>query len=336
LIRNEKWRRAARFLLRVLGSAIALILAFWFIEWESLWEAFRNVPVWPLLAAAGVWGIAFCTATLRWQVLLRATGIHLPLSILLGLNFSGFFYGRILPGVVSGDVIKAVRLAQKQSRLEEVVLSVAADRVAGLLVIGTFAVLGVFFAPEVMASFEVNRNVLIAIGVILVVGLAAGCFIVAYRSKLLHRYPAIRGRLDKIVGALAMYWRSPSSIVLSLLLSVVFQLAWTCIMWIIFSSFNITVPFVVLLWIVALVNAIMFLPISIGGLGVREGALVLLLGLYGAPPHRVMAASLTYFALGTIFALVGGVVEVVGNLRGWPLLAVDSTPESEGIRPRDV
>jgi hypothetical protein len=63
---------------------------------------------------------------------------------------------------------------------------------------------------------------------------------------------------------------------------------------------------------------------------------VLLLGLYGAPPHRVMAASLTYFALGTIFALVGGVVEVVGNLRGWPLLAVDSTPESEGIRPRDV
>ncbi len=330
MIRDEKWRKGARFLLRGLGSAIALILAFWLIEWESLWEAFRGVPAWPLLAAAGVWGIGFLATTLRWQVLLRATGIHLPLLILLALNFSGLFYGRILPGVVSGDVIKTARLAQKQSRLEEVALSVAADRVAGLLVIGAFAVLGVFFAPEAMDSLEVNRNAFITIGVILVVGLAAGCVVVAYRSQLLHRYPGVRGRLDKIVGALAMYWRSPSSIVLSLLLSVIFQLAWVCMMWILFSSFNIVVPFVVLFWAVALVNAVMFLPISVGGLGVREGALVLLLGLYGAPAHRVMAASLTYFALGTAFAIVGGAVEVIGNLRGWPLLAVDSKRDTSG------
>lgn len=319
--RNEKWRGIARFLLRLLGSGIVLILTFYLIEWESLMGAFQDVLIWRMLAAAAVWMVAFISATLRWQVLLHAIDIRLPLLMLVALNFSSFFYGKILPGAVSGDVLKTIRLGQKQGCLEEIALSVTADRVVGLLVVGTFALSGVFSAPEIVASLELSKGALIVMGSILVAALMAGGIVIVYWPKLLGRFPWWQERADKVVSVLVMYWRSPSSIALSLLLSLVFQLAWVYMVWIIFTSFDIVVPFVVLLWAVALVNIITFLPISVGGLGVREGALVLLLSLYGIPAHQVMAASLSYFALGAGFAAVGGVVEAIGNVRGWPLLS---------------
>jgi hypothetical protein len=57
-------------------------------------------------------------------------------------------------------------------------------------------------------------------------------------------------------------------------------------------------------------------PISIGGVGVREGALVFTLHAFGVPAHDALAVSILVFAT-TILApgLAGGVVEAVQWLR---------------------
>jgi len=61
------------------------------------------------------------------------------------------------------------------------------------------------------------------------------------------------------------------------------------------------------------------LPLSIGGLGVREGMLLLTLGGFGVPAHESIALSILVFA-STILApgLAGGVLEAIHWLRGTP------------------
>ncbi len=70
-------------------------------------------------------------------------------------------------------------------------------------------------------------------------------------------------------------------------------------------------------WVRSIVQLVTVLPISIGGLGVREGALVLTLAWFGVADHDALALAILVFAT-TILApgFVGGVLEGVQWLRG--------------------
>jgi uncharacterized membrane protein YbhN (UPF0104 family) len=63
-------------------------------------------------------------------------------------------------------------------------------------------------------------------------------------------------------------------------------------------------------WVRSVVVVLTLLPISIGGVGVREGVLVVTLATFGVPAHEALAFSILVFAT-TILApgLAGGVVE---------------------------
>jgi uncharacterized membrane protein YbhN (UPF0104 family) len=75
-------------------------------------------------------------------------------------------------------------------------------------------------------------------------------------------------------------------------------------------ALGIPVGFPQLLWIVAAVSVLQSLPISVAGLGVREGAFVYLLRQQGADPASALALSLTVFAIQVLLAAVGGAIEL--------------------------
>ena len=83
------------------------------------------------------------------------------------------------------------------------------------------------------------------------------------------------------------------------------------------QGLGLPVPLVSMGWIRSVVVLLTVLPISIGGLGVREGALVFTLHAFGVPAHDALALSILVFAT-TILApgLAGGMVEAVQWLRG--------------------
>jgi uncharacterized membrane protein YbhN (UPF0104 family) len=74
-------------------------------------------------------------------------------------------------------------------------------------------------------------------------------------------------------------------------------------------TFGIEIAFVEWLWIFAIVSLAVLLPLSVGGLGVREGAFVAVLGLLKVPSSSALALSLTIFASQLATALVGGLLE---------------------------
>src|SRR4051812_4062322 len=95
-----------------LGIKLLLVAAFLgllakkgFISMEATGRAFGRLD---LLVPAFLVSLAMTFAgALRWQILLRAQGLRLPLSRTVQLAFIGTFFNILIPGAVSGDFIKA-------------------------------------------------------------------------------------------------------------------------------------------------------------------------------------------------------------------------------------
>ena len=72
---------------------------------------------------------------------------------------------------------------------------------------------------------------------------------------------------------------------------------------------HLAIPLITLDWVRAMVLIVQFIPVSIAGLGIREGVLVFILPIYGISPGDAMAFSLLLFALIIVIGLVGGIFE---------------------------
>ena len=70
-------------------------------------------------------------------------------------------------------------------------------------------------------------------------------------------------------------------------------------------AMSLTIPFWTIAWVHALLVVIRQVPITISGLGVREGILIATLGPYGVEPERAFALGLLLFSNQVLFALVG-------------------------------
>ena len=80
--------------------------------------------------------LAYMTAILRWQLLLRTQGLIVTYWRAFKLTFIGFFFNNVLPGLTGGDIVKAVMIAQDHPEERPAAVgTVIVDRVLGLLVL---------------------------------------------------------------------------------------------------------------------------------------------------------------------------------------------------------
>jgi hypothetical protein len=73
-----------------------------------------------------------------------------------------------------------------------------------------------------------------------------------------------------------------------------------------------------LIWLRSALVVLIFLPISLSGIGVRDGALIVLLGEYGVLPAVAVGLSLLLLLRSVISAMIGG------SLLAWDWLVATS------------
>jgi glycosyltransferase 2 family protein len=123
----------------------------------SFSETHRALVQWHLTVPALLIFFA-CTllGMLRWQLLLRAQGIHLPWSRTAQLVMVGNFFNIALPGAVTGDFVKAFYIGREiEGKRARAFGSILFDRVAGLsaliLLSATAFAVGVESYPAIKA-----------------------------------------------------------------------------------------------------------------------------------------------------------------------------------------
>lgn len=211
----------------------------------------------------------------------------------------------LLPASVGADVVRAVALGRGRRAVVEIGASIVAERVLGLVASAVMAVVAVWLA----STHGIPLGV-IAVWAGAAVGLGTIVFLLplsAWGRRLAGRLAERRtGRLGTYLGrfgvAYTTYRRHPRLLALVGLLTVIEQLLPVITLWLVARGLGLAIGFGPMVVAVTLTLFAGRLPLSIGGLGVGEGALVYVLGLYGVPASSALA-----------LALLGRVLEILVN-----------------------
>ena len=297
---------------RILCAALtvaALWVVFHRLNLEELKQTLRTMRWGPFLAALVLFGLVFLPAAGRWRLVLRLMGRAVHFSVIVRVSLIGHFFYTVMFGVIGGDSAKSALYARwNRLPLPEVLAAAPLDRLLG------FAGLLVFASVAVVLAAATDRF--------------AGTVPVSLRwpgpwawtivaAAGLATWLVRRARPESAGGR---FWRTLMSSGKLLLASprialagagcgLLVQLALSGVMALNLQAVSAApVPWARLIWTFPVITVVSALPITVAGLGVREGAALMLLGHYGIPAADAVAASLLTAAVSVVWALVGAVL----------------------------
>jgi uncharacterized membrane protein YbhN (UPF0104 family) len=300
-------RGAGRFLLRLLVGVLLLSLII-----SGIGTPDFGVPLGPrlvggIVAAALLLLLGQSVAALRWKVVLGPGSPRW--GYLTRLYYVGGFFSLFLPTVVGGDVVRAAAAAQATRRPGGVIASVLIDRLLGVLALTGYGLLGLLLAPELVRGlFEAATLHLPAAGVL--AGALAGLLALVLFVRRMLQLPRVRAAAMDGWRAFRDLARSPRTLVTAMLLGFVVQGLYILLWVVLAQAVRLPVEGRMLLLSVPVVSVFAMLPVTLNGLGVREGAWLLLLGATGIPDSRIVGFSLLFFITNLLTGLVGGVLFV--------------------------
>lgn len=247
----------------------------------------------------------------RWMILIRKVSTA-PTRDLARIFFVSSFLGSFLPSGIGGDAARAFQVGRQTGQVGVAIASVVVDRWMGLLAVGLSGCAGVLVSlaavPDELRELTVVLTLLLIIG-----GVAT-----LYADRIVDRVlpaPGNGGWLTHAVRrlsfSLAQYRQFPRDLWFVGALSMVVQAIRITLAWTIGTGLGITLPFSYYWLFMPLNILIILLPLSLGGFGLPQGAMVWTLGPLGVAPTEA-------FLLSLLFVLAG----VIGNLPGAWLYAL--------------
>ncbi len=309
-------RRLGWLLLRV-GVSVALLAAIvWRIPWPEIGKALQAARLAWLLVAILLAGAQVTFASLRWHALLGAQEIALSLGETLSLTLIGHFFNAFLPGSTGGDLARiyyAVRVAPLQKAAAS--LSVVFDRFVGvivLLLVGCTLCLPLY--PLFSKSFLVRKALLLFL--LVAAGILLFALLAWFLPRLLRQRPfrlwekhaPFHRLLEELSHALRRFAADRGATIRAVLFSLGSHTATFGFAWCVATALELPIPFWILAAILAVVSVLDAIPISISGLGVREGLLVLFFQPLGLSGAQAVTFSLLFFGTTLFWSFAGGIV----------------------------
>lgn len=313
--------------LRYALSAAVLAALAWHVDWDN----FRSLDSldWSLaLPAALLAGVAYPLQAWRWQVLLRTQDLHPPARWTHGVFWIGQFYNSFLPGGIAGDALRVCYLWRWQSNAKiPGTASVLADRVLGLgslLLLAALALGFYLFGTHGVAANSSGLQALFLASGASLAAVLAGAWIATratWWEHLLGRWlqPAQTAALHAATLNFSQHRRR---LAFAVWLSVAVWLVDFYSVWLLARAVGLSVGLLETTVAAAAAYVAASLPISIGGHGVREGALLgtfALLGPGASDTTALASLALAFWAVSVLWSLVGGAVYLSALLVGWPL-----------------
>jgi len=311
--------RAARYAF----SALLVGALVWSVNWRQFTDLRGPFASLPVALAALVAGVTFPLHAWRWWLLLRAQGVALSLPWAHVVTWIGNFYNAFLLGGLGGDAAKAFYVCRDApSRAPAGLAATVLDRVLGLVVLLSIAGLTLLLRLDAVARHAELRFLL---GLCAALSLASLIvFVVACRrpprwlarwlgethtatfAEILQRTGSARGAL---VAALALSY-------------LIWWLDFVSV-WLLARSIGFPLPFIEVSLAMSVAYAATVLPVSVGGHGIREGAMLGTFALLGLLPtddarqHALLLAVLIW-AIGVLWSLAGGLVLLFSRPRATP------------------
>jgi uncharacterized membrane protein YbhN (UPF0104 family) len=233
-------------------------------------------------AAAAIYIISLVFSSMRWNMLLPE---KYPLWRLFSLYMIGSFFSSFLPGVVGGDAVRAYYLNKDSRKMSVSLASIFMDRYLGFV---SLMLIGITAFPFSLSVFKDSPHKWLMPGFFVTFVI---CSVLFFGLQLGKRFRL----MTDIYEYFSVIRKRKGIIIKAVLLSAFIQLLnFMCVI-LLAAKMGESISLVLLAVFLPIVITITSMPISISGIGVREGAFVVLLGLINISPEAATSLSLAWF-----------------------------------------
>lgn len=289
---------------------IAILLYIMKGKYGDIARALQNTKPAIFIAAFLAFTLASAIASFRMQLIIAAQNITLHFREALALTFIGYFFNNFLPTSIGGDIVKAHYLSKHCSDTAGSYTAIIIDRVVGLVTMVFMAFTALLFAGASVVDKRISMLIYI------ITGLSAAGIVFLTNKSFVKRFSVLTGflkpiekQLRKLYEATDKYRNRGALMAATLVMSILSQLCYFLCFGILALSIGSKIPFIDLFLKMPIVSMMSLLP-SINGLGVREGATVILFGpLIGK--ENALAISILMIVVLLITSIIGGIVYAV-------------------------
>jgi uncharacterized protein (TIRG00374 family) len=266
-----------RFGLRLAISAALIVLLLRRVNWTGLGSVLSRISMGGALAASLLTFPLIVLLATRWRIFLRQQSIHLPFRTVLGLTWAGQFFNSVLPGSTGGDVVKIYQLCRMvPDRKAAAAVTVIIDRLSALVALAVLAGGALLFAPlPEFTRLSVRARTLWPW---LVLGLFLLLLVGSLAMRAMRRSPHWLARLRHVWSVLRTSFAFNVGMVAALFLAISIHLLNFTIIFGFARALGIAITYWQVLSFMPIVFALLLVPITVNGHGLREVLLVFYFG----------------------------------------------------------
>ncbi|MBI4530925.1 MAG: flippase-like domain-containing protein [Candidatus Latescibacteria bacterium] len=294
-----------RFFIVLLKLTISLtLIVIFFAKFDldvgRLFDEWRSVDRFQLLLAVIVFSISNLIGAAQWHLLLRAQGIVLRFPHVVASYFTGLFFNNLLMGNIGGDVIRVYDIRRAAGDGSAGFAATFLDRLLGLVVLLSFVMIAYPITSDPIKARMGSSIVVVTavMGIIMTLGFSrrVGRTVQSVTARWLP--DRFTRTMNRVMTSLIRYRGKRRTMAVAALIAITVQILRIVSYFMVGLSLGMATPFRYFLVFIPLIAIVAAIPVSFGGLGVRENMTVLLFAGVGVP-------STTAWSLGFLGYLVG-------------------------------
>jgi glycosyltransferase 2 family protein len=323
--------------IKLLISAAFILIVCFKIDWSAFGGMLGQIDLLYLIISFAISISMIGISCLKWWLLLRLQGKSAGFLFLLKNYYIGYFFSLLLPSNIGGDVTRSYYVGKRVGDQYTSAVSVFIERFSGVIFLLMLVVAAPWIRPDIVFTWRILLPMFAAIFIMLIIFFAMVNEALPAKLnkivlKILQTFTAVCDRIGstfcvrffnrarefytnayiksekfnrKLRDTVALFKHHVTCLILVIAISVLFYIMTWFNVYISFKAFNINVPF---LDVAALVPTILFvamIPISLGSIGLAEGAYIFYFAMVGVTRESALIMSLLIRFKITLAALTG-------------------------------
>lgn len=302
-------------LIKIFVSIVLVVFLLAKLGLSNIADQFATANFWWIIAGIIIFSLSNLLGSLQWYLLMKTRGIEIPLLKVISYYYVGLFFNNFLIGYVGGDAIRIYDISKASGNSSNAISTVFFDRLIGFAMLTTLA----------LVAGIVWRNIFSSKTVIFIIFIIFACwiisFIVLFNEKFAHKigwilqfvFPRkVKNKIKEVYSSINSFKYEKKTLIAVLIISLFIQLFRILVHF--FAALSVGLHahikyFFIFIPVIALLSS---LPISIGGIGIRESSGVALFSQVNSfQPQAIVAMEFLAYVIGLLSTLPGGLIFIL-------------------------
>ena len=299
-------------LIKIIISIALVVFLLAKLGWHEIFSQFATVKVWWILLGIIAFSLSNLLGSIQWYLLMKSRGIELPLIKVISYYYVGLFFNNFLIGYVGGDAVRIYDISKASGSSSNAISTVFFDRLIGFVMLTTLALMAALAWRNIFQS----KTIILIIIIIFVSWIIS--FIVLFNEQFAKKIgwvfrfilPAkVNEKLREVYSSINSFKHDKNTISSVILISFIIQTLRILVHFIAALSVGLNAHIKYFFIFVPVIALLASLPISIGGIGIRESSGVALFSQVNSfQPEAIVAMEFLAYIIGLVSTIPGGLI----------------------------